>query len=393
MVQLGSGLPASAVQPTLGRATTDPMLARAATDPLPQSHSSDDEAVPTPALLKRLVSAPVRLETSKLAQTCDVHMLLESLHLAAEAGKGCQPSWEVPLTQPEADSLDEANSFPICNTTVSWAVDPTEVPPASTLQPGSADPTTTVSEQSCAEAPMHELQLQEIVTAFEQPTSSSALAGDMCKRHVAVPVMVMNKRVLKPVPALQRGAPGASSAALVETDLCAPGMIVRSWGSCTHAHWAVDGRKLKRKDKQVVSPVFMVTLPEVGPAPYRIMLNATSGTSERKKGGGFMEGNGHGHVVLKCESQLPKSCADIAFRVGVGRGDAIPVRGPVVRSFFEHSCHGLPEAEEDWDFAAGVDDSDNFLVTLEVAPKSEFLANLSIWWATDDRDSGPGSSS
>jgi len=385
MVQLGSGLSASEAQPTLGRATTDPALARAATDPLPQSHSSDDEAVPSPAVLKRLVSAPVPLETSKLAQTCDVHMLLESWILAAEAGNGCQPSWEVPLTQPEADSFDEANSFPICNTTVSWAVDPTEVP----LHLGSADLIPTVSEQASKEAPMGELQLQQSVTCLEQLTSS----GSEEHQHVAVIARAMIKQVPHPPPALQVGAQGASSARLVETDLCAPGMIVRSWGSCTHAHWAVDGRKLKRKDKQLVSPVFMVTLPEFGPAPFRIMLNATAGTRERKKGGGFMEGNGHGHVVLKCESQLPKSCADLAFRVGVGRGDAILVRGPVVRSFFEHSCHGLAEAEEDWDFAAGVDDSDNFLVTLEVAPKSEFLANQSIWWATEDSGNGPGSSS
>jgi len=175
--------------------------------------------------------------------------------------------------------------------------------------------------------------------------------------------------------------PGASVVALMQTDLCAPGLIVRAGSGCTHVHWAVDARKLERQDKQAVSPVFMVALPGYGLAPFKIMLDAKVVGSHGKKAAGFLKVKGCGRVLLKCEAQLPESCADIAFRIGVGRDDLLqPFRGTVVRNFFEHSCHGLSIADEEWDFTASVDNHETFLVTLEVAPKYALLTDPNIWW-------------
>jgi hypothetical protein len=162
-------------------------------------------------------------------------------------------------------------------------------------------------------------------------------------------------------------------------------MMVRTAAGCVHAHWAVDARKLARQDKQAVSPVFQVDLPEHGPTPFKIVLHSKAVVSDGKKGAGFLRVKGRGRVVLKCESQLPDSCSDIAFRVGVGRDNVMqPFRGPSVQNFFEHSSHGLPTTEEEWDFSASIDDNNLFVVTLEIAPKSVFLANPNIWWAECD---------
>merc|ERR1719162_1463994 len=85
--------------------------------------------------------------------------------------------------------------------------------------------------------------------------------------------------------------PGASAAALLDTELCKPGVIVRTAASagCTHVHWAVDARKLQRRDKQHVSPQFMVTLPNHGPTPFKIVLYAKDGVVNGRKGAGFLK--------------------------------------------------------------------------------------------------------
>lgn len=177
--------------------------------------------------------------------------------------------------------------------------------------------------------------------------------------------------------------PGASAATLVETELCKPGVIVRTnaSGDCTHVHWAVDARKLQRQDKQAVSPKFMVELPELGPMPFKLVLYAKDGLVNGKKGAGFVKVKGCGRVVLKCESQLPESCSEIAFRIGVGRDDVMqPFRGPAIDNFFEQSCHGLTATEEEWDFSSSVDKNNAFIVTAEIASSQAFFANPRIWW-------------
>lgn len=189
-------------------------------------------------------------------------------------------------------------------------------------------------------------------------------------------------------PVAQPGhTPGAGITALLETDLQRPGLLARpaTAAGCTHVHWAVDARKLEGQDKQTVSQVFTVELPGYGATPFKLVLYPKA-TNDGKHGAGFKKAKGLGRVILKCEAQLPESCADVCFRIGAGRagnGSASlqAFRGPVLESFFDHSCHGLPKTEEDWDFNASVDDSRTFLVTLEIAPTGAFKANPSIWWA------------
>lgn len=180
--------------------------------------------------------------------------------------------------------------------------------------------------------------------------------------------------------------PGTGVTALGSTDLRQAGLLTRPATSagCTHVHWAVDARKLEGQDKQAVSQVFMVELPGHGPTPFKLVLYPKA-TNDSKHGAGFKKAKGRGRVVLKCEAQLPENLADVSFRVGVGRAGASSetlqaFRGPVRENFFEHSCHGLPKSEEDWDFSASVDDSRTFLVTLEIAPTAAFHANPGIWW-------------
>lgn len=179
--------------------------------------------------------------------------------------------------------------------------------------------------------------------------------------------------------------PGTSLATLEKGELHKPGVLVRSGAGCTHVHWAVDARKLDRQDKQVVSGVFTVMLPEHGPTPFKILLYANAGKVDGKKGAGFLKVKGCGRVVLKCEAQLPESCSDIAFRIGLGRDEVLqPFRGPVVQNFHEHSCHGLTMEDDEWDFRAGVDENSIFLVTLEIALKSNLLATSNVWWSALD---------
>jgi len=149
-------------------------------------------------------------------------------------------------------------------------------------------------------------------------------------------------------------------------------------------HWAVDARKLEGQDKQAVSQVFLVELPGYGPTPFKLVLYPKA-TNDSKHGAGFKKAKGKGRVVLKCEAQLPESLSDVCFRVGVGRAEKDSetlqaFRGPVMENFFEHSCHGLPKSEEDWDFSASVGDSRTFLVTVEIAPTAALMSNPGIWW-------------
>lgn len=189
------------------------------------------------------------------------------------------------------------------------------------------------------------------------------------------------------VPMAQPGhTPGASIMSLLATECRQPGILVRSSvEGCTHVHWTLDARKLEGQDKQAVSQVFSVELPGYGPTPFKLVLYPKA-TNDGKHGAGFRKAKGHGRVVLKCEAQLPEELSDVCFRVGVGRAGKDsqtlqPFRGPAMQNFFEHSCHGLPKSEEDWDFSASVEDSRTALVTLEIAPTSAFRADPGIWWA------------
>merc|ERR1719262_1878764 len=101
--------------------------------------------------------------------------------------------------------------------------------------------------------------------------------------------------------------PGASIAALLATELRNPGLLVRpaTAAGCTHVHWAVDARKLDGQDKQAVSQVFSVDLPDIGPTPFKLVLYPKA-TNDGKHGASFKKSKKQGRIVLKCEAQMPE---------------------------------------------------------------------------------------
>jgi hypothetical protein len=265
--------------------------------------------------------------------------------------------------------------------------------------------------------PFLEFESMETADPFEHPSSPPALAAQ--PMYVALPIKARTffappPPPLVPPPVIESApptrppemqapsmdapgapqapkappsrTPGTSVAELAKDELNKPGMLVRTSGACRHVHWAVDARKLERQDKQVVSPVFTIDLPENGPTPFKIVLYAKAGAVDGKRGAGFVKVQGRGRVVLKCEAQLPEACADIAFRIGVGRDSLLqPFRGPMTENFLEHTCHGLPASEEEWHFAASIDENHCFLVSVEMALQSSYAQNPNLWWSPLDK--------
>lgn len=210
---------------------------------------------------------------------------------------------------------------------------------------------------------------------------SNVTCAEADGRHLCQPQSLDIQQTL----ASQSGEPGASAASLLTTDLCRPGVLVRTGGGCTHVHWAVDAkdffRKLDRHGKHATSPVFMIPLPNHRAVPFRIMLDAKA-PSDGKKGTNSTKVQGCGRVVLKCETELPRGCSGIAFRIGIGRDDVVqPFRGPIVQSFSDHCCQGLQTADEEWDLGNSIDQNKQLVVTLEVAAESAYAANPNLWWA------------
>jgi len=111
-------------------------------------------------------------------------------------------------------------------------------------------------------------------------------------------------------------------------------------------------------------------------------------TNDGKHGAGFRKAKGHGKITLKCESQVAQTDGEVAFRLSVGRPDTSaitlqPSRGPVLASFFDHSCHGLPAEDDLWDFASSVEETKTFIVTVEIAKASMLKADPGVWWSSD----------
>jgi len=200
----------------------------------------------------------------------------------------------------------------------------------------------------------------------------------------AMPLMAaptLDAPVSHDVPMAQPGqTPGAGIKALLSTELQSTGVLARpaTASGCTHVHWAVSARKLDGQDKQAVSQVFMVELPGHGPTPFKLVIYPKA-TNDGKHGAGFKKAKGKGRIVLKCEAQLEEDLADVSFRIGVGRAGQ-EFRGPETGNFFHFSNHGLSKCDEEWDFAASVDDSRMFVVTAEIAPAAALTNNPSIWW-------------
>jgi hypothetical protein len=280
-----------------------------------------------------------------------------------------EPTWLVPNSP---DSWHDPAMVQAAQSNISWEVKGTNIPFSPTPPKGSSLHEVRSDFDSTSQFPKGVLG-----TSLQKPLEIVGVDGhgDKCDgRQLSRPLS------LAQVPRHQW--PGSSAASFESAQLCLPGILLKATTSCTHVHWAVDARKLRRDDKQAVSPAFSVMLPGFGMAPFKILLYANSVPKAGRKSGGFVKANACGRVLLKCESQLPPSCADIAFRIGIGRDDVVqPFRGPAVRNFSEHSCQGLPACEEEWCFAKGVDQNDIFVVTAEIAPKSAFLVNPSLWWA------------
>jgi len=146
------------------------------------------------------------------------------------------------------------------------------------------------------------------------------------------------------------------------------------WPGWSRVQWAVDARKLEGKDKQAVSPEFVIDMPNHGPASFKVTIYPRP-TNDGRGGGGFRKAKGRGRVELKCEARLSASVPDVVFHIGVGIGSKQqPLRGPVTANFLDRTCGGLPKGEEEWDFASSIDETRTFLVFLEIAPPARASA-------------------
>ena len=134
--------------------------------------------------------------------------------------------------------------------------------------------------------------------------------------------------------------------------------------STTRVQWTVDAKKMRSKDRVVVSSPFM--LPCGGQLlPFRMMLVPTV-VCKTRRGHCFKKAEGRGSVQLKCEaSDLPQdSNTRIWYSVRVGWER---FRGPKEHDFRQAMVCGLPKDQEDWNFAEAEDvASRTFTVHLEV---------------------------
>eukprot|EP00929_Paragymnodinium_shiwhaense_P118832 TRINITY_DN90729_c0_g1_i1.p1 TRINITY_DN90729_c0_g1~~TRINITY_DN90729_c0_g1_i1.p1 ORF type:complete len:462 (-),score=99.69 TRINITY_DN90729_c0_g1_i1:142-1527(-) len=153
--------------------------------------------------------------------------------------------------------------------------------------------------------------------------------------------------------------------------------------------WNVDAKKLKVKDKVVVSPSFNLSTDCLSAAPaeglvlpgalgctFRMVMYPTA-VSDRKGGASFRKAKGRGSVHLKCESQLTEavgSVLSVRFLIRSPCEDdphQEPPRGPVVHNFFESGFCSLPKNEAEWDFGRATDaESLIFVVLLEISAAS-----------------------
>jgi len=124
--------------------------------------------------------------------------------------------------------------------------------------------------------------------------------------------------------------------------------------------WPVDSKKLRGRDKQVVSPSF-----EIFPGcSFKLMLKPKV-MGDKKHQEGFQRARGWGSVELKCVEGASVAPA-LKFWISVGDGSP---RGPVTHDFGETTVAGLAKGEESFHFASEVDEkSSMFLVSLQAFP-------------------------
>lgn len=129
-------------------------------------------------------------------------------------------------------------------------------------------------------------------------------------------------------------------------------------------HWPVDAKKLRSKDRQIISPSFEI----IPGAVFKLMMMPKM-MGEKKGQACFQKAHGCGSIVLKHVAPVEgtTSLSKLIFRITVGDGKQRQTpRGPVDYDFGSGVC-GLPKRDELWDFLAAVNaDSSTLTVSLEL---------------------------
>jgi hypothetical protein len=139
---------------------------------------------------------------------------------------------------------------------------------------------------------------------------------------------------------------------------------------CHRIRWGVPASKLKGTDKQHVSPVFEIDLPDNSKANFKLLMYPKK-VSDGKGGASFKKAKGQGYVQLKCETDL-LHVRDATLKWRMAVGTTIPWFGPVVNNFKEHTtCKLLTNAADEyiWNFNDAVDTEQTqaFTIVVEVS--------------------------
>jgi hypothetical protein len=136
-------------------------------------------------------------------------------------------------------------------------------------------------------------------------------------------------------------------------------------GVITGLCWTIDALAIQSMEVKVLSPCFLISLPNLGPCPFQLVLYA-AGHSSKCGGAGFHGSRGRGRVELRCLAQLPRGSGNVSFGLVVGAGQyEQPRRTPVLHDFSKRTCCGLRK----WDFAAAADPSSRTVtINVQVVP-------------------------
>jgi len=180
--------------------------------------------------------------------------------------------------------------------------------------------------------------------------------------------------------AASASAPVASAAPVLAAPATAPApqpqTLTRAFSmySGTYRfHWHVPAHKLRRTDKQIVSPPFELSCGSEFPDVTFKMMIYPNVTNDAKGGASFKKAQGKGFVHLKCEAELSEAVDQVKFRIGIGSGSLAQVpRGPMSHNFSQKAdCRysTSPQGGEEFDFRAAIDaDSMTLLILLEIVP-------------------------
>jgi len=210
----------------------------------------------------------------------------------------------------------------------------------------------------------------------DAPPGLSLPVPSQLQRSVSTPLGGAKEAISPPCapPMLVRAksSPAAAAATMTKTVLDAEGGTLR-------VVWTVDARKLKVKDKVVVSPSFdLQELSLLG--TFRMMMYPTQ-VSERKGGASFRKAKGKGSVHVKCESSLGEvHDKALALRISVhspqqeddNAQQDTPPRGLVSHNFADSGICSLPKDQAEWDFGKATDEeTQTFVVSLDVLASLE----------------------